>query len=884
MSNYIKSTSTYTLRKRSQGINGGAIYERDWTSLEGQKLRFGRGKTPLYTDGNFVFTRSSFRTSQKKNKVSEIVASYKYDDVKDSKSAVNNVELNTDSNDIRTFAYYGSCVELVKNAITNIINTFPASLYTANSYMEYTTEDGTIDYVTDRDGKPLMILYNPFEIDLLTKSVLLEGNENKYRFMCESYENYEINGETIKGFTVDYNFSKCKEDDQWYNFKTYYENNVDREAPVVIIFYLKNEKEIKLLGFKVNNDITFLSSIDNKNLVIKPKKEIIEEYFDKLEGFEKQLLNRKTKPLYKNTLVTPVEGETTTLYVKRNYIWPTVNDYCIDISSPSYGEFVNNLLNMANAYDEVWSNNLYNRMTHEAIKNFDWTYTKEYLDGEEQDNIDGGLRMQKILFLTGYIFDRAKQYIDGIKNTNKCTYDNMCNIPEALLSDKLELSGWDTISTIPIPIVDENNSGYVKLSQDFIDEKKYKWYGNSNTDIIDSSTYDTNFMKRLLLSSKKIFSSKGTQEAIDMIMGMFGFGRGTEYIVDNDKVTINNKTYDVICNNVFINGKGYEVTNNRIIVDCDFEVVEQSYKVKLNKDMTLEKVSDITYQRTDVYNEDDEPFLNLPLANFLYNEIEVRENGITTFKRNKEDERVSHSFIIPFYEKDKDYIRELYFQSKGGWGHLNEYKNFNEYLETIPYLNVVNDVSDLFKTNSLTVNEGDIYYVYNLENYPIEYNLDKDSSHFFYYKEGAISTYFPSSWANIKLSDTSSEYYKKAMYLNSIIGNKLGNNPHCGFGKYDKGDDFKKFMSEPFSYLTENDLVTEEETKDLKFDITNITNLSKTLTESQYNEEYYYLNSKILILKNKNNNEYYKKYFRNVILHYLLQVIPSTTILVLEDF
>ena len=46
----------------------------------------------------------------------------------------------------------------------------------------------------------------------------------------------------------------------------------------------------------------------------------------------------------------------------------------------------------------------------------------------------------------------------------------------------------------------------------------------------------------------------------------------------------------------------------------------------------------------------------------------------------------------------------------------------------------------------------------------------------------------------------------------------------------------------------------------------------------------YYLNSKVVYFKNNIDNAQYKKYFKNVIMKYLMQVIPSTTILILQGF
>ena len=46
----------------------------------------------------------------------------------------------------------------------------------------------------------------------------------------------------------------------------------------------------------------------------------------------------------------------------------------------------------------------------------------------------------------------------------------------------------------------------------------------------------------------------------------------------------------------------------------------------------------------------------------------------------------------------------------------------------------------------------------------------------------------------------------------------------------------------------------------------------------------YYLDSKVFIFENKIDNDLYKQYFFDVIVHYLMQVIPSTAILVLKGF
>ena len=210
-----------------------------------------------------------------------------------------------------------------------------------------------------------------------------------------------------------------------------------------------------------------------------------------------------------------------------------------------------------------------------------------------------------------------------------------------------------------------------------------------------------------------------------------------------------------------------------------------------------------------------------------------------------------------------------------------------------------------------------------------------------------------SSWKNIDLNDTNDENAERAKYLDSIILNTLGNNPHVGFGGYDKGETYFDYMKKPFKYaidrnffsykdmeeaneilfeIDENDTEANKSSDKIKIfadqndinnnkdiqkkdkNLTKITYINiyentKGLRESDYNvlndkekvkyrkcveynkdavreakKNIYYLNSKVVYFKNNIDNNHYKKYFKNVIMKYLMQVIPSTTILILQGF
>ena len=176
----------------------------------------------------------------------------------------------------------------------------------------------------------------------------------------------------------------------------------------------------------------------------------------------------------------------------------------------------------------------------------------------------------------------------------------------------------------------------------------------------------------------------------------------------------------------------------------------------------------------------------------------------------------------------------------------------------------------------------------------IDYTETTDTlySHFFV-MENELMPEEISSWANINLENDDS-YAKKAKYLDTIIPYNIGNNPHVGYGDYDMGNEFFEYMKKPFKcaldkeyfaspYYEEADNIDfgEEllDRKDAQYDIEDDKKI-KIIT----NNNTYYLNDKVIIFKNNIESNVYKNYFKSVIINYLMQVIPSTAIFVLENF
>ena len=898
MAQYTKHNSNYIKTNLHQKLkDGSTIFEQDWVTI-GSQLHFGSGKIPYYTNGNFIFTTSPLPHYQKKYKNGVAVGLWTYDDVKDATNVVNQINNDEYTEDIRTYVYYGSCVELVRSSIEHIISNFPGNI---------TVSDTEINI----DSEKYYVLNNPFGIILNEKQAQLTQYDNELHYLSYSWDKYEI---------------KPNDDDKFvditsYKIETEPTSNCVKELDMV--YTITINENIVIEAYIYDGEIVPLVNKKDKGIVIQPKKDFIENYFNNLQGFEKQLLTRKTTPLYSNMFVTPIEYNLGYLYYKRTYTWPS-KGYCIDITSTTYIDFLNKLSSMAEIYDELWTDNLWRRMTHEAIKNYDWTYTREFEDGEEQDNIDGGERMHKVLNIIGRVFDDVKRNIDLIKKSNKTTYNGDRNMPNALLSDKLELMGWDAYSTISTytiteTVTDENGveqtierevpSSEVKIEDDFLKNYNIEWYGTKNNNELTFTDVNVNFMRKLLLSSKYILKTKGTRAAIDMVMAMFGYGlQGKDYEITETYRKVKPKMYD------YSESAEEEVFGDKIVRLNAYKENERIY--------TNDEVSGI------------------PVGSF---KVQTNIDDICNFT----------TYLIPYYDQRKIYDGNFTFQSKGGWFYQGDNEgNPFKWTETVSYLHVVSTIKDLLNVNPNSVTNGNIYYVANVNDY-IDYTEENTLKSRFFVLNNDFAPDIFSSWKNIDLNDTKDENAERAKYLDSIILNTLGNNPHVGFGGYDKGETYFDYMKRPFKYAIDRNFFSYEdmeeankilfeidekdteannssgkikifadqndmnENEDIIKDYKNITKITyiniyekkKSLTTKDYKAlleedkpkyrkciEYnrdavieakkniYYLNSKVVYFTNKIDNEHYKKYFKNVIMKYLMQVVPSTTILILQGF
>lgn len=908
MGRYSKSYSNYVLRKRHQDVEGGTIFERDWGTL-GERHVIEKGKKKVYADSNFLFTDNTLSGNKYRNNTGPWSEAYTKESLSENiDMTVNNTSIIDDSNDIRDYAYYGSAAELVRASVENIVKWFPGRFWTTDSpisrlnqsgdgwvYIKSIITDGhhnyAVEYTDNERECNIFVVKNPFTIDFYNTNVVIGKYDNPMRNMPTSFKRYEINGGEIRTWDV------------WIKPYTNCDENYTIKYDVTIKYLEGNAvKTGHLYGVVINRSVVWCTDIED--MVVQPKETVINQYFNELKGFEAKLLNRQNTPEYTAKLITPIpygNNNPNYQYVERSYSWPH-DGYCILVDNIGFENYFSSLYSMATLMDELWCDNLWRNMTHEAIQNFDWTYTKNYEEGQEEENILGGTRMEGILRIWGRCFDDIKRYIDGISLKNCITYDTTFpNLANAELSDKAGLLGWEIYST------KLNHDDNIYLTNDFLEENEINWYDTKNPESVSQNMVDNDFMNRLVLNSGKIFKSKGTKQAIEMVFAMFGIGQpdfefkeryytvtpkrrddifyyyklntnpdSTEYVGEDSwqwdgtfqeflNVIKVSPLHGGSPSKAFIEGQCYDLDHMTVGEFCEYMV----------------------YAKTNPLNYENDEFSGTPIRDVYIN---------------------NDHYIVPYFTQDQVYDGHVYFESKGGWGKMaDDDYDFNEikkqefdYLETIPYMDILQTVGDLITVNMFQIGAKRVFYVIDISDITEYYESLPDDipiSHFFILKDPTSPNQF-SSWRNVPsdgvvhtgipiFDDVTEDDIKLANYNDKLSLDNLGNNPHCGYSDYDMGTEYYEYLETPFKYPIENygfvHIGDRSAAAQFMFNVVEHNGEKIVNLVDNENEEEYVLPSKLLIIKNNIDNDLYKEYFKGIILKYILQVIPSTTILLLEN-
>ena len=446
-------------------------------------------------------------------------------------------------------------------------------------------------------------------------------------------ENYQINKSFKFGDVV---YGRVKDGEMVLSHK-YCPENGDYIATVTLSTSI-NEKGRKLYAFRNESlDVVYLVGENDLFIHIRPRPSlcIYDDFIDNSTMFERCLLGVYSgeKNVAKFEILN--DSDYGTYKTTEYFTFPTAEGgYNISTNDNAIERYIQNLAKIGLRYDETYTDNMYRLMTHESLKNFDWTRNFNG-NGGDLDNtyVENGEKFKSIIRILGYVFDREKTYIDSIGNSNIITYNDRSNASDYLFTDALESDGWDVCTIYPYELKQYSKSTGAEINpidwSDINQKNNYynrKFYENT-TEIItpyakdeggfyigcnesgetqmfevpnySGQTYyvdngvvknviknytndkeytipdiNNEFMRRLRINSRNILAKKGTIEGIESLLSLFGFRSKRWFNSLDEKRIIRYKEEDgkTVAKNY---GFEYQYTNNLTKkLPFDFDVVE----------------------------------------------------------------------------------------------------------------------------------------------------------------------------------------------------------------------------------------------------------------------------------------------------------------------
>lgn len=765
MADTYKTKADYTiLRKRHQNASNGDIFENDYMTISPMDTIFSEDQDIISSDSNFKFSYRINNNLQKKHAKSGWIKTPDGSEEWTIEDAISGGSISDESkirikpnyNSLKDFAYYGSAVELVRGSLNDIIQNFPAELYFSEKTLK-----SELEKVNDNVKVPdtWKLISNDFGINAHVDNVNASNVYNPLRYLSLSIDSYNlIKGDIITpltGITITTSNATCDDNLTGKTIATAVTSGV------TIYTYLMGGK-------------TYLYYTDsfNEGLRIRPNDDVVEEYFATIDEFEYVLLNRDSKPLYMSNFDTPYETDKGNFYKKETYIWPSKYNWNPDIESIGYENYVERLISLAEFHDEHDSNNIWRSMTHEAIKNLDWTFVRENGDDiEDLSKIDSS-KIEIFLQLYGRQFDGLKRYIDTIKYSNQVSYNEKNNLPDYCLTDSVGNSGWDVKPLIA--------TGKSEFYSDILYNNMSKGYSEVEA--------NNNFMRNLKLNSRYILSNKGTREGIAALLGLLGIYRDEYEINEHVAIAKGNDTQEGYCH--FVSGLTNMIYPNA--EDIEF--------VNMKKDSLLDDYAGDVYEGI----------------------------GVKEVTANTEGQYYGKTYVVPWYVNGKKYDNGMYFQCDGGWGKIKS--NFyplsinvdctpitafsptkiDIYEETQNYLKFASDLNEMLDFTNSVIKKGMIVYVTDIENAANYGFTGNDLSHYFVLENKDKST-TANGWHAVtqtELDNASTEYAERIIYLESIRESTEGNNSHTGEGNYDDGKSYVNKLNSIFGGAIENNDLT----------------------------------------------------------------------------
>jgi len=436
------------------------------------------------TQGNFEFTTSISEKSNRDFIIGTFSDPITLDSlgvasIEESKSIVEKnfqVFPNFDLSQVTNFSQYGSLSKRISVSLTKIINFFPAALESTKLKNDFTSgataTNITFDSVNNYTVFTLDVskITNPFSIDFTTNAArnisVSETEISPLRNMVDNSTKYAlyVNDSTFKVLKV---------------------------VPTTSL--TSGNLVITVVGNPFTGETTSYS-----DLYIKPDNENTEKVFNQdFDEVEKFLLNRLTSPIYTAKFNVIRERSNGSFYSTTQSVkWPVDGIWNIDIRTPSFNTYVNNLSDLAEEFDEFKTNLIVRFLTTGAFKDF---------DTDDQ-------KITKLLQIYGRSFDQVKKFIDALAFMNSVNYNVGNDIPSQLLKNLAQTLGWtDNISPI-------TNTNF--LDSVFGSAQPSQFLGLSRSYTPDELNYQ--FYRNLILNSAYLFKSKGTRKSIESLLKLIG--------------------------------------------------------------------------------------------------------------------------------------------------------------------------------------------------------------------------------------------------------------------------------------------------------------------------------------------------------------------------
>ena len=704
---YIKTKSNYTIKQLHQSTDIGNIYERDFMTIADLNT-YAPGSAPSYSLNGFKMVVNDGVSLKKKhqhglwlkNESCDKNSSYwslgcmGNDEFSEIDKEVK-LELKPNYTSLLDFAYFGSARKLVESSFYYILNFFPGEIHLLDTYIEI-------------DGKRLFHVENPFNIDMESIMFPDEKIENPLRVFSVSYDRYKI-------INTNSSYDSLTWEREILTDAECTPNNTQLSV-ITLGNPFGNETPLRLFSYNINGVKQLYHDGTFTGCRIRPNNNEIAKFFDNLDDFQNALLNRKTD--YTISLITPSEDDYGFHYKIDVYTWPKSGEWNIAISGREYETYLNSLLSIADFYDAYDSDNLWRSMTHEAIVAYDWTLTKQVGD-EVIDEYDSpnSQRIKSFIHIAGRQFDELKKYVDGITHVNAVTYDEYDNNPDLFLSDTLTNYGWDVCTPIPSKL-----GKYMTLGL-------YPTHKNGYT----SQDANYEFYRRLLLNSGAILSAKGTKKSIEMILSLFGYKslnfveHSFHDIIEDGKVVTRHwdelndeQKKKILCGVYDMTEYVYVASSgSTAFQEGGAELIKEvnSYKATYD-DENRDKLQGLPVR--EVLTE-----IQVPVLGLGWNDVtKTIDTGVTVGYETQYT-----NYLIPWFERNRYYDSNVYFESKGGWGliptkrvstpeygdvYIETNDNFRIYDEHVNYLKFQNNISNLKSIIGEYPSVGDVYYIYDI--------------------------------------------------------------------------------------------------------------------------------------------------------------------------